>query len=211
MSFHAVAGVAAGTLSLLAVVPYVLAIFGRSISFRALPDPTRPSRVTWIVLSSVSLILLGTFRASGATAPALWLPAALTFSTVTVAILSIWHGQGGLRPSDLLGILGAIAAVLIWIVASIPESALLTACAAEFCGLLPTIEKSWRTPQSESPLAWIIALIASGLNLLAVDTWSLSITSYPLYLFVSNGLVVALLLWPRAKLSAMPARLPTSA
>jgi hypothetical protein len=69
--------------------------------------------------------------------------------------------------------------------------------AIDFCGAVPTLRACYQTPESESLSAWTLFLLADALNLGAMDSWSVSVSVYPAYLFLLATVLVLLMLRPR--------------
>lgn len=60
----------------------------------------------------------------------------------------------------------------------------------DFFGSLPTMRKSYYEPETEAPLPPIIFLIASTLNVLAIESWSFALAIYPFYYFCIATMII---------------------
>lgn len=187
-NFHFIMGLSAGLLSLLAFIPYALAMLGGT---------NRPNRATWIIWMVLGFILLGSYQAAGAT-HALWLSVANAMAFSVIVILSFKYGEGGWSIFDLSCLAAALLGVGMWWYFSSPLLALYLSVVIDFVGALPTIKKSFENPRSENFSAWLMFWLANSLNLFAVEKWSLAMGLYPAYMFGITGLVT-IILWRRRK------------
>ncbi len=178
--WHYILGIAAGLLQATALPIYVRDIFRGG---------TKPSRVTWWVLALLNAILAVSYYASGARAT-IWIPIVYAAGFLLIAILSVKYGEGKWTTFDRTCLGGALVAGLILWFARSPQLALYTTIIIDFFGLLPTIIKSYQRPYTENRASWTIATIASLLNVLAIERWGVAIAVYPLYVFITNGLIL---------------------
>jgi hypothetical protein len=187
MTISGILGIAAGVLGLAANPVYVADI---------LRGDTKPSKSTWWMLTSLHVVLTASYYASGAR-ETLWLPIAYAISFLVVAVLSIRYGEAGWRLTDTGCLMAVGCSGLLWWVARSPQLALLLTVCADFFALIPTIEKAYARPWTENRAAWLMASAAAALNVLAVETWTLSIAAYPAYVLAVNALITLLIIRPR--------------
>lgn len=174
-------GIASGILLFLGNVPYLYSIYR---------GKTRPNRVSWWVWTAISLLLVSSSAAMGVGA-SLWLPVSQLASQLLIALHTFKYGEGGWQRLDRFCLAGAILSLLLWWRTQVPLVALLLNVGMDAIGALPTLRKVYFAPQSENRLFWLIFWAASGLNLLAVDQWTVA-AIYPLYLFGLGAMVVGL-------------------
>lgn len=153
---------------------------------------TRPSRVTWWVLTILGILIFSTSYAEGAR-DTLWIAASYILGPLIVAIVSIWKGEGGWEKLDIFCIVVTAISVVIWFTFNSPLTALIIGLGLDFVGLLPTIKKSFERPDGEDGIAWSLESVASVLSLFAVTTWTVGIAIYPIYLVVANMLITVLI------------------
>jgi len=186
LSIFTLFGIAAGVLSFVAFPIYVLDIF---------KGTTKPSKVTWWILAFLNALLAASYYASGAR-DTIWIPVSYTIGFGIIAILSVKYGQGSWTKLDLVCLCGGIVSGILWFFLS-AEVALYAIIVVDFFGLAPTILKAYSDPASESKNAWLVAVLASLLNVLAIGAWNPVIAAYPIYVFVTNAVVVFFLLRKR--------------
>lgn len=184
-------GIVSGIVSLSAIL-----LYARSI----LNGKTKPSRVTWWAWTLVGLIILSSYYHAGAEhSNTIWLAVSYVAGPFFIALLSFKYGVGGWSFLDRLCFFGVAASILVWYMFG-PLYTLFVALVIDCLGALPTIRKVYARHGDEDKTAWLFALVASSLNLFAIDTWTFSISIYPVYMFLLNGTIV-FFLYRQRKLS----------
>jgi hypothetical protein len=89
-----------------------------------------------------------------------------------------------------LGILGLI----LWQILDLPIIALICAIIADLSFGIPTIIKTWKKPETETPFAWSMSSLSGLLSLLAIQHFVFYEIAYPLYLFIFDTIVWLLVL-----------------
>lgn len=189
MSFQYFLGMFAGLLLIPTTIVYI-----RSI----LQGETKPNRVTWWILALITVVVVLSSYSAGAR-ETLWLPVAYALGYICIGIFSIRYGDGPFTLStlDRVALVGGIASAIAYVIAQSPLVALFLSALSEFIALTPTAVKSYTNPETESRTAWIIGTTASFINLLAIGTWSLGIAAYPIWIFLSNLIIVYFLIRTR--------------
>ncbi|OGI71076.1 hypothetical protein A3B84_02960 [Candidatus Nomurabacteria bacterium RIFCSPHIGHO2_02_FULL_35_13] len=180
-----VLGIIAGIIALLAYVVYVVSIFrGKS----------KPNRVTWWIWAFMGLVLALSYKFSGAD-NTVWVPYVEFLGPLTIAILSIKYGEGTLEnKTDLYCFLGAVLSIILWIIFDSPVIALVTNLAIDSFAIVPTIKKSYLRPEGEDFWAWFGTGMADTLNMFAVERFTFAILVYPIYMLVSDLIIIFILL-----------------
>ncbi len=178
---------ASGIVLLLGNIPYIISIR---------QGATRPNLVTWGIWTTIGCILLGSYRAIGAT-NTLWLLIAQVISQFVITIYAFKYSQGRWQRLDGICLTGAGLSLLLWWRSGSPLVALLMNTAMDLLGAVPTLNKIYRDPSSEDLTFWTISFVASALNLLAIEKFSWSLLVFPLYLFGLHIAILALLTRPK--------------
>ncbi|MCU0568598.1 MAG: hypothetical protein MUF49_18625 [Oculatellaceae cyanobacterium Prado106] len=195
-TWQSTVGLFAGLFSILCFIPYIVT---------TVQGKTQPSRVTWWIWFFLSLIVSATQYSSGAV-HTIWLPLGGAIAQFVIAILSLKKGEGEWSRFDQICLLSAMSSLLLWWLFKSPVIAIILNLIADLLGTLPTIKKAYTQPETENSLTWVLYLIASILNLLAIENWSFTSSAFPVYIFLVNSIIVFCLL---RKASAIQAFIPS--
>ena len=182
----AVLGLAAGLIGVADTIPYVR---------DTLRGATRPHRGTWLIWGVLAVVVCLSQYADGASW-SLVMAGAQAILTAVIFALSIRHGEGGLRPVELVMIAVASVGVIGWIAADEPIVATVCVVAADLVGAAMMIPKTYRDPESETLITFAFASLGGALAAGAVGAVDVSLLLYPAYYCVING-AIALLIWQR--------------
>jgi len=177
-------GFLSGLLPMIGVIPYDRDIFLHK---------TKPHRGSFFIWSILGGIAFFTQFAKGATW-SLFLPGADTIATLSIFVLSIWYGTGGLNKRDIGALLFAITGLALWYFTKQPLAALFIAIGVDAIGTTLTVIKTWEDPHSETFSSWLLAALGGLFGALAVGRLSFALLAYPIYIFIANGLVNAVML-----------------
>ena len=185
--WKAFAGICAGIFSLLGFVPYIITV---------LQGKTSPNRASWSIWASLGIILALSNYSAGAR-ETMWLLSAYAVCQITIALLSLKHGEGGWNTFDRTCLFGALISIFLWQIYDSPLIAITISIAIDSLGALPTIKKSYLQPETEDLFSWMMFWTAGTLNICALTQWSVELTAQPIYLFSFNSIVVTLLWLPK--------------
>ena len=169
-------GVLAISIGILAVFPYIYGI---------LKGSSHPHRVSWAIWSFISLVTLTSYISAGAHWSAL-LAVAAALNNFVIFFLALKFGTGGTSIQDRIALAIAVIGIILWVITRQAAFGLVFALCADFVGLILTLKKTHKDPNSESALSWGMAVIASTFGLLAVHTYNFSQTIYPIYAIASG-------------------------
>jgi hypothetical protein len=147
---------------------------------------TGPHRGTWLIWSVLAIVACLSQRADGASW-SLIMAGLQAILTSVIVLLSIRHGEGGLRPTEAIMIALAGAGVIGWIVADEPIIA--TACVVAAM----MVPKTYRDPHSETLATFALASLGGALAAGAVGELDPSLLLYPIYYGLANGAVAVLI------------------
>ncbi|MBI5046746.1 hypothetical protein HZC07_03370 [Candidatus Micrarchaeota archaeon] len=177
------AGKLAGLIALIAFLPYI-----RSI----LQNKTKPNKATWWIWSFVGLILGSSYYFSGAR-DTIWVPIAYFLGPLVVALLSLKYGEGGATRFDAVCMVIAAVSLIGWWFSGSAFLSMMLMFVADSIGTLPTIAKTWAKPETEDLLAWLLFLLDSIMNLFAVESWTVALGTYPIFMLCQSSLMVFLI------------------
>lgn len=181
----AVLGIVAGVVAFFAYIVYIISI---------LKGKTKPSRATWWIWTFMGIVLAISYHSSGAV-NTIWVPYVEFIGPLSIALLSIKYGEGGLNnKTDLVCLFGAIISIILWIIFNNPVVALVTNLVINSFAVAPTIKKSYLHPEGEDFWAWFSTGLADSLNMFAVEKFTFAILVYPIYMLVSDLIIIFVLL-----------------
>ncbi len=184
MTTGEILGIVAGIIAFSAYVVYVVSI---------LRGKTKPNRATWWIWTFMGLVVGLSYYFAGAR-NTIWVPFVEFIGPLSIALLSVKYGEGGLdNKTDLVCLFGAIFSIILWIIFGNPVIALVTNLAVDSFALVPTIKKSYLRPEGEDFWAWFGTGIADTLNLFAVERLTFAILVYPIYMLVSDLIIIFIL------------------
>jgi hypothetical protein len=188
-----VLGVLAGLVGIADTIPYV------RDTVRGL---TRPHRGTWLIWSVLAIVACLSQRADGASW-SLIMAGVQAILTSVIVLLSIRHGEGGLRPTEAIMIALAGAGVIGWIVADEPIIATACVVAADLLGAAMMVPKTYRDPGSETLATFAFASLGGALAAGAVGALDPSLLLYPIYYCLVNGAIAVLIYHRRGVLGSL--------
>jgi hypothetical protein len=183
----AIAGIAAGVLSLIDPLPYIRDVVnGR----------TRPHRGTWCIWCVLGVTAFFSQWADGAGWSLLML--GIQAASITLVFgLSLSRGVGGLGPTDLLVIGGAAVGIAGWIASAQPMVATACVILADLAGTTLMLPKTWHDPRSETLSTFVLSAAAGGLSAVAVGAFNLELLLYPAYFALINAVTAAIIMLRR--------------
>lgn len=154
---------------------------------------SKPNRTTWWIWAIMGAILALSYYFTGAR-NTMWAATAEFLGPFTVAVLSLRYGEGGLKDKrDLTCMVGAVLSIVLWILTDDPLIALVSGLLVDTFAIVPTIVKSYLRSEDEDFGAWFGTWVSDGMNMFAVESLRFGILVYPIYMFVSTSIVVAIL------------------
>lgn len=180
-------GIISGALVVASGVPYAVRAYQKKI---------RPNITSWALWSAIGLVLLLTYKSSGAQYNA-W-PAVFGFTNPTViAAIAVWR-RGEWEPMtkwEAMSIIGCLASLSLWWEVrgqpGLAQYALYLAMAADLCAAIPTVVFVWTTPDGDRPVPWAMFAFAYGLAVFAVTDPTFANYILPVYMFF-GAMAVAL-------------------
>lgn len=172
-----------------------------------LKGKTKPNRVTFLVWGLVPLIAYLAQRSDNS-GPQAFFTLVIGVIPLLILLASFINKDAYWRVTTFDSICGAlaVAAVALWLVTGQGVLAIILSMVADFLAALPTLIKSYKFPQTETPVAYFAETLASILVLLTVKDWrfvNYGFTAYVLILAMTFSVIFLRPRLPglRAKLS----------
>lgn len=175
---------------LFAILSAVIVLIGApSYLFDILKGKTKPERTTWFIWTVQGTIAFGSQIYLGAHWSLLF--AGLNAAgNLIVFLLALKYGIGGWKRIDIAALIIASIGLAISLITEQPFIALLGAVLADFAGVVPTLYKTYRLPDSETSLTWFTLGTSALLAIFSVNSSKFSLLLYPLYLMGANYAVL---------------------
>jgi hypothetical protein len=187
IDFKNICGAIAVILAFGCYVPYYVGIFRGNVK----PHPY--TYLVWVI--TIVITSVASWKHGGGASS--WNLIATTFLVLGVFILSFKYGTGDITRFDLVCLILALAAVLLWVLTDAPALAVIFATVVETLSFFPTFRKTWWAPDSESALSWFINTFKHTLSVAAVSHFSITTALYPGVLVFLNFVLVVEILYRR--------------
>ncbi len=127
--------------------------------------------------------------------------AALGAVSFIVFLLSFKYGTKNITRLDTMCLIGALAAIGIWIFAHNVLLSVVLVTVIDFVGFIPTYRKVYEEPYSETVFLYVCSGLSNLFSLLALTVYSVESSLYVASLIVSNTLMVSIVAARRSGLS----------
>ena len=173
-------------LSVLGTASYVL---------DTLRGTTSPHRVTW-GLWAVEGVLAFVVEIQQHVGLASLMTLALGLMPLVVFFASFLNRHAVWRVDKLDVVCGALSVVglVFWALVHEPTVALVSFVAADFVAALPTYRKSWRAPESETPRAFVLGAVNTGITLLTLKSLTTAGVLFPGVIMLTDTVLSVLIL-----------------
>jgi len=180
---------------LLAVIASFVAIGGNIpylrdvISKRITPHP-----YTWFVWTIVSAITLVGQVVKGAGIGALPTAVAESF-TLLIFLYSLRYGFKNVIKSDNYFLAAALLGLVPWAITKDPTISVIIAVAIDLVAFTPTIRKTWRKPETETPILFGANVTRHVLTLLSLSTYNIATTLHSIAMIITNSIMTLIILF----------------
>lgn len=182
-------GLIATCLGIAGAIPYIRNSYRRK---------TKPHRYAWLIFLILSIIAFSSQFALGARASLIfygW----FVVNNATLVTLSLRKGAGygDITPWNVISLCLAVLAITLWKTTSSALVALICTLAADGIGALLILVKAYRHPETETLAMWMIGILASCLNVLAVGKLDGAILAAPVQVFLFDVAIASAILLGR--------------
>lgn len=174
----------ASLLAIVGNVPYLLDTFRGKV---------KPHPYTWLVWSLVSCIVFFGQVAKGAGIGALPTAASEIF-TVIIFCFSLRYGFRQIRKIDSVFLTAALLGIIPWILTKDPTYSVVIAVSIDLIAFLPTIRKTWKNPETETPLLYGMNVTRHILMLVSLQAYNIATTLHSIAMITTNTLMTVLIL-----------------
>jgi uncharacterized protein with PQ loop repeat len=187
---------------LVGTIAFLLTFVGYAPYVRdTLRGKTTPHVYTWFIWGLITAIAYALQVSGGAGIGSLvTLAAAIVCSSIAILGLRVTRQDKNIDSIDTACFLLALIALVIWVFAKQPITAVILVSSADLIGFIPTIRKSWKKPQQETLFSYQMNTFRFVLALFALQKYSLITVLYPSTWLVANGLFSIFLISRRRQL-----------
>lgn len=185
--------------SIIALITIAIAIVSYVPYFRdMLSGRTKPHAFTWLIWAILNGVAFGgqLYDKGGAGAWPLGFTAVVTF---VIFFLALKNGEKNIKLFDWLCLGAAMLALIPWFLADSPLLSIIIVTIIDLIGFLPTVRKVYRKPYEETLSTHILSTLKYGLILVALETYTILTTLFPLVIFIADGLLVVLIIIRRQR------------
>lgn len=160
---------------------------------------TRPNRVSWF-LWGLPPVIGAVIAWQDGVEWRVWLPIlAIGAGTILIFVASFLRRDGywKLGPLDYVCGLFSLLAIAFWAINRDPFTATALAVAGDGLAALPTLAKSWKSPETETAVAYLSTGVASATGLLAIERGDFIEMAFPVYMACMNLTIAAVIYYRR--------------
>lgn len=183
-----ICGIIATIVSIISFFPYLRNIFRRK---------TQPHSYTWLIWTILQVTGVVAMFNNHAGIGTLALAVGAVFCGY-IFILSLKYGTKNITLFDTCCLVGALAAIVVYIFLHNPVLSVILITVTDFVGFLPTLRKAFAEPYTETISLYLLGVIWSAFNIVAISTYSITTTLYPSCILFANA-VCCCVLWGRRK------------
>jgi len=179
-------GVVATVISIIGGIPYIYDTYKKK---------TKPHRFAWFIFLVLSILAWATQYSLGARESLVFYTWFVVNNIILLGLsLRKNGGYGDLTKVNVICLLLALAAIVLWRLTDSALLALVCVLIADGIGALLILVKSYKHPHTETLSMWLAGCVATFLNILAANTLEPAICLLSVQIFILNvGIVVAIM------------------
>lgn len=190
-------GITAGILGVIGAFAYIRDTYTKK---------TLPHRFAWLIFLILSVVSFASQAALGAEA-SLFYAGWFVVNNIIIVSLSFRKngGYGNINTINVVCLVIALGGIILWKTLSSPLLALISVLIADGIGAVMIVIKSYKYPQSETLIMWVLGIVASGLAALSVGRWDPALLASPIQLLLFNvAIVLAIFMGKQVRSGATP-------
>ena len=179
---------------IVAYIAVVLAIIGNLPYLRdIIKKRVQPHPYTWLVWSIVSCIIFFGQLAKGAGYGAIPTAASEIF-TIIIFFFSLRYGFKNIQKTDTIFLIIALLGIIPWVLTKDPTISVIIAVSIDLVAFMPTIRKTYRHPETETPVLYSMNVLRHILMLFSMQAYNIATTLHSVAMITTNTLMTGLIL-----------------
>lgn len=164
----------------------------------------KPNRVSWLLWMLAPGIAFAAELSQGVGLQSL-LTFAVGFGPLLVLIASFVNRKSFWRVTRFDLICGAfsVLALIAWLLTGKGNLAIILSIVADLLAALPTLVKAYKNPETESYNTYLGASIGAIITLFTFRYWTFANYAFPVYIAITMGLIVVLVIAPDLRLKKL--------
>ena len=165
-------------IQIIALIPYGIEV---------VRGTTKPNKISWLLWSVAPII--GAIAAFSKGVGWAVLPVFMSgFAPLVIFILSIFNKKAywELKTFDYYCGGASVVALILWAITKEANLAIIFAIISDGLAAFPTLIKSWSDPESETPITYLLSLLAVITTYTAITTKDFASLAFPIYLTFIN-------------------------
>jgi FtsH-binding integral membrane protein len=176
VDYKIVLGIIAVAIGLFSFIPYFRDIYN---------GKTKPHAFSWLIWALLSgIIFIGQILNNGGAGA--WVTGFSSVVSFIIFYLALIKGEKNITRTDTYSLVGAILALIIWIVTKNPLGSVILITLIDALGYYPTFRKSYHNPFQETSLTFFLAGTKYVVAFFALGQYSIITYLYPVALIVMN-------------------------
>ncbi len=178
----------------IAIVAAILAIVGNVPYLRdVIKKRVEPHPYTWFVWSIVSMVTFFGALAKGAGVGAIPTGVSEGF-TILIFLFSLQYGFKHVTKTDTYFLIAALLGLIPWLLTKDPTLSVIIVVIIDLIGFVPTIRKTWKHPESETPLLFSMNVLRHILTLFSLQAYNIATTLHSIAMIITNTIMTTIIL-----------------
>lgn len=179
----------------IAIIAAVLAIIGNvPYLIDVLKQKAKPHPYTWLVWSIVSGVTFFGALAKGAGVGAIPTGAAEIF-TIIIFFFSLRYGFKNIVRRDTYFLIIALLGLIPWAITKDPTISVIIVVTIDFIAFMPTLGKTWKRPETETPLLYSMNVSRHVLTLFSLQAYNVATVLHSIVMIVMNTIMTGIIFW----------------
>lgn len=174
----------AALLAIIGNVPYLIDIVKGRV---------QPHAYTWLVWTIVSATVFFGQLAKGAGIGVLPTAASEIF-TLIIFLFSLRYGFKHIEKIDTVFLCIALLGLIPWVLTKDPTISVITVVTIDGIAFFPTFRKTWKYPQSETPVLYSMNVARHILALFSLQAYNVATTLHSIVMIVANTVMTLIIL-----------------